>query len=452
MEIYFLGATGTVTGSKYLLSSGSTHILIDCGLFQGMKQLRLRNWDRLPIDLSALSAVVLTHAHIDHSGYLPLLVKQGYKGKVYCSSATRELCSILLPDSGRLQEEQAEYANRHKFSKHHPALPLYTQEDAELALQHLVAVDFMQDILIGDEVSMRLYPAGHIPGAASVELRDKQTSIIFSGDIGRPDDPIMNPPTPLHGADYLVLESTYGNRRHPAEDAQQLLGDIINRTAQRDGVVVIPAFAVGRTQMLLHYIRQLKDAGTIPDMPIYLNSPMAVNATDIFYRHYLEHRLSFEQCVAACNVAKIIRTTEESKALNRRTGPMVIIAGSGMATGGRVVHHLKAFAPDPKNTILFVGFQAEGTRGAVMMGGAKSIRIHGEDVPVLAQIESIDSLSAHADYAQILEWLKKMKKAPRQVFVTHGELQAATAMVQHIEEELHWPARVPEYMEIVELK
>lgn len=451
MELCFLGATGTVTGSKYLISSGSTRILVDCGLFQGLKQLRLRNWDSLPVDLSTLTAVVLTHAHIDHSGYLPLLVKRGYKGKVYCSSATRELCSILLPDSGRLQEEQAEYANRHEFSKHKPALPLYSQEDAELALPHLLAVDFQQDILIGGNVSMRMMPAGHIPGAASVELRDAKTSIIFSGDIGRPDDPIMKPPLPLEGADYLVLESTYGNRQHPAEDAQQLLGKIINQTVQREGVVVIPAFAVGRTQMLLHYIRLLKDAGTIPDLPIYLNSPMAVDATDIFYRHHLEHRLSFEQCVAACNVAKIIRSAEESKALNRRKGPMVIVAGSGMATGGRVVHHLKAFAPDPRNTILFAGFQAEGTRGAAMLSGAKTIRIHGEDVPVLAHIESIDSLSAHADYVQILEWLKKMKRAPRQVFVTHGELEAATAMVQHLDQQLHWPARAPEYMEIVQL-
>lgn len=451
MEIIFLGATGTVTGSKYLLSSGSTHVLIDCGLFQGLKSLRLRNWDRLPLDLASLSAVVLTHAHIDHSGYLPLLVKQGFKGKVYCSSATRELCSILLPDSGRLQEEQAEYANRHKISKHHPALPLYTQEDAELALQHLHAIDFEQEVMIGSDITFCLYPAGHIPGAASIVMRDSNTSIIFSGDLGRPDDPIMNPPTPLHGADYLVLESTYGNRKHPAQDALQLLGDIINRTAQREGVVVIPAFAVGRTQMLLHYLRLLKDAGTIPDIPTYLNSPMAVDATDIFYRHHLEHRLSFEQCVAACSVAKIVRTAEESKALNRRKGPMIIIAGSGMATGGRVVHHLKAFAPDPRNTILFAGFQAEGTRGAAMVGGAKSIPIHGEDVPVLAQIEAIDTLSAHADYAQIIEWLKSMKQVPRQVFVTHGEQEAATAMVQHIDEELHWPARVPEYMEIVQL-
>jgi metallo-beta-lactamase family protein len=451
MDICFLGATGTVTGSKYLVSSGSTHILVDCGLFQGLKQLRLRNWDRPPIDLSILSAVVLTHAHIDHSGYLPLLVKHGFNGRVYCSSATRDLCAVLLPDSGRLQEEQAEYANRHDFSKHHPALPLYTEEDAERALQHLVAVEFKQEVVLG-EMTMRLYPSGHIPGAASVELRDQHTSITFSGDIGRPDDPIMNPPTPLEGTDYLVLESTYGNRKHPPEDAQQLLGEIINRAVQRDGVVVIPAFAVGRTQMLLHYIRRLKDAGTISDVPIYLNSPMAVDATDIFYRHHLEHRLSLKECEAACGVAKIVRTAEESKALNRRKGPMVIIAGSGMATGGRVVHHLKAFASDPKNTILFAGFQAEGTRGAAMLNGAKSIRIHGEDVPVLAQIESIDSLSAHADYAQILEWLKKMKKAPRQVFVTHGEQEAANAMLRHIEEELHWPARVPEYMEIVQLK
>jgi metallo-beta-lactamase family protein len=450
MEIYFLGATGTVTGSKYLVSSGATHILVDCGLFQGLKQLRLRNWERLPVELSTLSAVVLTHAHIDHSGYLPLLVKHGFKGKVYCSSATRDLCAILLPDSGRLQEEQAEYANNHKFTKHHPALPLYTQEDAESALQCLVVVDFKKEILIGD-VRMRLSQAGHIPGAACVELRDPHTSILFSGDLGRPDDPIMNPPAQVEGADYLVLESTYGNRRHPAQDAQQVLGEIINRTAKRGGVVVIPAFAVGRTQMLLHYIRLLKDAGTISDLPIYLNSPMAVDATDIFYRHHSEHRLTLEQCEAACSVAKIIRTQEESRALNCRKGPMVIIAGSGMATGGRVVHHLKAFVSDPRNTIIFAGFQAEGTRGAAMVNGAKSIHIHGEEVPVLAQIESIDSLSAHADYAQIIAWLGKMKRAPRQVFVTHGEQEAAAAMVQHIEDELHWAARVPEYMEIVQL-
>jgi metallo-beta-lactamase family protein len=452
MEICFLGATGTVTGSKYLVSSDSTSILVDCGLFQGLKQLRLRNWDRLPVELSNLSAVILTHAHIDHSGYLPLLVKHGYKGKVYCSSATLELCAILLPDSGRLQEEQAEYANRHEFSKHKPALPLYTQEDAERCLQHLVAVEFEQDLLIGGNVTVRLFPAGHIPGAASVELRDEHTRLVFSGDIGRPDDPIMQPPMPLEGADYLVLESTYGNRQHDTRDVQELLGEIINRTVQRGGVLVIPAFAVGRSQMMLHYIRLLKDAGAIPDIPVYLNSPMAVDVTEIFYRHHQEHRLTLKQCEAACGVAKIIRTAEESKALNRRKGPMIIIAGSGMATGGRVVHHLKAFAPDQHNTILFAGFQAEGTRGAAMVNGAESIRIHGENVPVRAEIVALDSLSAHADYVQIVAWLKQMKQVPRQVFVTHGEQQAAAAMAKHVVDELHWPARVPEYMEIVQLK
>lgn len=451
MEISFLGATGTVTGSKYLVSTGSTKILVDCGLFQGLKQLRLRNWDRLPVDPASLSAVVLTHAHIDHSGYLPLLVKQGFRGPVYCSHATRDLCSILLPDSGHLQEEEAEYANRHEFSKHHPALPLYTEEDSERALQHMVALDFEHDLMIGGQVTLRLFPSGHIPGASCVSLYDGRTRLVFSGDLGRPNDPIMYPPTLPQGADYLVLESTYGNRKHATVDAQQALGEIISRTAQRGGVVIIPAFAVGRTQMLLYYIHQLKQEGTIPDVPVFLNSPMAVDATEIFYRHHLEHRLSPEDCAAVARVAKIVRTAEDSKRLNQRKGPMVIIAGSGMATGGRVVHHLKAFAPDPRNTILFAGFQAEGTRGAAMLNGADSIKIHGQYVPVRAQVESLDNLSAHADFAQILEWLAKMQQAPRQVFITHGEPAAAAAMAQHIEETLHWPARVPEYLETVQL-
>ncbi|HEY6095887.1 MAG TPA: MBL fold metallo-hydrolase [Gallionellaceae bacterium] len=451
MDICFLGATGTVTGSKYLVTSGDTRVLVDCGLFQGLKELRLRNWDRLPVDLSTLSAVILTHAHIDHCGYLPLLVKQGYRGRIYCSGATRELCAIVLPDAGRLQEEQAEYANQHDFSKHKPALPLYTQEDAERALHYLVPLDFYQDIRIGG-INMRLLPSGHIPGAASVELRDSQTCLAFSGDLGRPHDPIMKPPKVPEGADYLVLESTYGNRRHAEEAAQQVLGEVIRRTAARGGVVVIPAFAVGRSQMLLHFIRQLMDAKAIPDVPVYLNSPMAVDATRVFYQHHRELRLTLEQCEAACSVAKVVESAEESKALNHRRGPMVIIAGSGMATGGRVVHHLKAFAPDPRNTIVFAGFQAEGTRGAAMVGGARSIRIHGEEVPVQAEIVVMDSLSAHADYAETLDWLKQFRQAPRKVFVTHGEFEAAHAMARHVEETLHWPTQVPDYMEIVPLQ
>ncbi len=449
MQITFLGATGTVTGSKYLVSSNETKILIDCGLFQGLKALRLRNWDRLPVDIASINAVILTHAHIDHSGYLPILVKQGFRGRIYCSAATHELCSILLPDSGRLQEEQADYANRHGFSKHKPALPLYTEQDARHSLSFFVPVEFEQENVHGG-LRFVLYPSGHIPGAASVRIGNGNTRIAFSGDVGRPDDPIMKPPVVVQEADYLVVESTYGNRRHPEEDPRQMLGNIINKTIARKGAVIVPAFAVGRTQLLLHYIRQLKDDGTIPDIPVYLNSPMAVHATEIFYRHYQEHRLSLQQCEAACSVAMVVESADESMELNRRHGPMIVLAGSGMATGGRVVHHLKAFAPDARNTILFVGFQAEGTRGAAMLNGAQTIRIHGEDVPVRAEVSSIQSLSAHADYAQILDWMKLMKRAPRQVFVTHGEISAANAMVEHIEKTLHWPARVPEYMEIVE--
>lgn len=451
MDICFLGATGTVTGSKYLVTSGSTRILVDCGLFQGLKELRQRNWDRLPVDLSTLNAVVLTHAHIDHCGYLPLLVKQGYRGRVYCSGATRELCAIVLPDSGRLQEEQAEYANQHDFSKHKPALPLYTQEDAERSLQFLTPIDFYQPIQIGD-INMRLLPSGHIPGAAGIELRDAQKCLAFSGDLGRPHDPVMKPPKVPEGADYLVLESTYGNRRHADEEAQKVLGEVISRTAARGGVVVIPAFAVGRSQMLLHFIRQLKDAHAIPDVPVYLNSPMAVDATRVFYQHHRELRLTLQQCEEACSVAKVVESAEESKALNRRKGPMVIIAGSGMATGGRVVHHLKAFASDPRNTIMFAGFQAEGTRGAAMVNGAKSIRIHGEEVQVQAEIVAMDSLSAHADYVETLDWLKQFAKAPSKVFITHGEFEAAHAMAAHVEDALGWSTQVPEYMEIVQLK
>lgn len=451
MEICFLGATGTVTGSKYLVTSGNTQVLVDCGLFQGLKELRQRNWDHLPVELSSLTAVVLTHAHIDHCGYLPLLVKHGYRGKVYCSGATKELCEIVLPDSGRLQEEQAEYANRHEFSKHKPALPLYTQEDAEYCLRFLVPIDFYHPIQV-DEINLRLLPSGHIPGAASIELRDADTCLAFSGDLGRPHDPVMKAPKLPEGADYLVLESTYGNRRHAEEDAKQVLGEVISRTAARGGVVVIPAFAVGRSQMLLHFIRQLMDEQAIPDVPVYLNSPMAVDATRVFYQHHRELRLTQQQCEEACGIARVVESAEESKALNRRKGPMVIIAGSGMATGGRVVHHLKAFAPDPRNTILFAGFQAEGTRGAAMVNGATSIRIHGEEVPVQAEIVALDSLSAHADYIETLDWLKQFGQPPRKVFITHGEFEAAHALARHVEEALGWPTQVPDYMQLVQLK
>ncbi len=451
MKLQFLGATGTVTGSKYLVRHADSSVLVDCGLFQGFKQLRLRNWAALPVAASSIDAVILTHAHIDHSGYLPLLAKQGFKGKVYCSEATHELCSILLPDSGYLQEEEAAYANRHSLSKHHPALPLYTREDAVRCLRQFVPQPFGTDWSPASGLSANLAPSGHMLGSAFVRMDDGSRAILFSGDIGRPNDLILAAPTRVPGADYLVVESTYGNRLHEASDPLIKLGEVINRTAARGGVVVIPAFAVGRAQNLMYCIHLLKERGIIHNLPVYLNSPMAANATRIYHRHRNEHRLTPEQCDAMCHAATIVNTPDESRALNAKHGPMVIIAASGMATGGRVVHHLKAFAPDRRNTILFAGFQAGGTRGATIVGGATSVRIHGQDVPIRAEVASLDNLSAHADAAEIVQWMRGFSTVPRQTFITHGEPVAADAMRQRIERELGWFCRVPEYLESVSL-
>ena len=448
MQIQFLGATGTVTGSKYLVSAGAKKILIDCGLFQGFKQLRLRNWAQLPVDPRTIDAVILTHAHIDHSGYLPLLVKNGFRGKIFCSRATRDLCEILLPDSGHLQEEEARYANQKGFSKHHPALPLYTRGDAEQAVRFIKPVDFGHRIDLGSGVSFELSPSGHILGSAFISLRANDRLIVFSGDLGRPNDPIMRDPTAIEQADYLVIESTYGNRLHARDDPVKMLGEVLNRTFARGGVVVIPAFAVDRTQTLMYYMAQLKAARTIPpEVPVYLNSPMAVNVTRIFNQHHAEHRLSAEQCEAMFGALTIVNSVEESEALNRKTGPLVIISASGMATGGRVVHHIKAFAPDARNTILFAGFQAGGTRGAVMVAGAESVKIHGAYVPVKAEIAMLDNMSAHADYAETLDWLAHFRTPPRTTFITHGQPAAADALRMHVQERYGWRCHVPDYLE-----
>lgn len=451
MKLTFLGATGTVTGSKYLLELGSKRILIDCGLFQGLKQLRLKNRDKLSIDPASVDAVILTHAHIDHTGYLPLFVRNGFVGKVYCSFGTRDLCEILLPDSAHLQEEEARFANKYGFSKHSPALPLYTKEDAIKALDLFTPVDFEKDIDLGDGVTIRLSPNGHILGSAFVRIHDANTSILFSGDIGRPNDVLMKPPTQIKQADYMVLESTYGDRAHDKTDPKIKLAAVINRTISRGGKVIIPVFAVGRAQELLYYIHLLKAKGSIPDVPVYLNSPMAVDATEIFNRHRGEHRLSSGECEAMFHTAHMVNTVEQSKALNENRHPMIILAASGMATGGRVIHHLKAFAPNPNNTILFAGFQAAGTRGAAMLNGADSIKIHGEYIPVNAEVAMISNLSAHGDYLEILDWLRGFESAPKRVFITHGEPVAADAMRLHVEETLHWNTCVPDYLETVEL-
>lgn len=450
-KLTFLGGVGTVTGSKYLLEADTKRVLVDCGLFQGFKRLRLRNWKPLPVAPKAIDAVVLTHAHIDHSGYLPVLVKNGYSGRVFGTEATRDLCEILLPDSGHLQEREAEFANRHGFSKHKPALPLYTQREAEAALPHFQPEDFGKEIELGAGISARFLPAGHILGAAIIELRVNGQKVVFSGDLGRPGSATMVDPTPVGHADYLLVESTYGNRRHDTQDPEDVLADVITRTAARGGTVIVPSFAVGRAQTLLFHLQHLKAANRIPDLPVFLDSPMAVNASEIFCKHLKEHKLTAQQCRTTCNVADYVRPAEESKALDSNQMPKVIISASGMATGGRVLHHLRHFASDARNTILFAGFQAGGTRGAAMTGGAETVKIHGQYIPVRAEVANIHMLSAHADTDEILVWLGNFKSPPRMTFVVHGEPAASDALRLRIEEKLGWPCTVPEHRETVEL-
>ncbi len=446
MKIQFLGATGTVTGSKYLLESRGKKILIDCGLFQGLKELRLRNWSSLPVDPRSIDAVILTHAHLDHSGYIPLLVRNGFKGRIYCSPATKELCQLLLPDSGFIQEDDARRANKYSYSKHKPALALYTEEDANRSLEHFTTLEFDKTYHIDEKIFFKFRPAGHILGAAFVRIDDGNTSITFSGDVGRQDDPIMFKPAKLEDSDYIVVESTYGNRLHDSASLLDEIAEIVNKTSKRGGSVLIPSFAVGRAQSILYYIFKLKRSGRIPDLPVYVDSPMATSATEIFNKYHLEHKLNPKETQAVCDGAHYVKDREESKRVSASAMPSIIISASGMATGGRVLHHLKTMIGDYRNTILFAGFQAEGTRGRDLVLGAKTIRMHGEDFKVKAEIHCLDSASAHADYQEVLTWLRTMPGAPKQIFVTHGEPSSAAAMCEHIDRELMWKAVVPEYL------
>ncbi len=452
MNIQFIGGTGTVTGSKYLLNAEGQKILVDCGLFQGLKELRLRNWASLPLNPAEIKCLLLTHAHIDHTGYVPLLVKNGFRGKIYCSHGTWELCKILLPDSGYLQEEDANFVNRHGFSKHKPALPLYTLKEAEESLKYFHPLDFDAPCELAKDLSFTLFPAGHILGASMIQVKDKERALLFTGDLGRPNDLIMKPPRAVEQTDYLVLESTYGDRVHGAEDPKDEIAKVINRTAARGGVTIVPSFAVGRAQAVLYIIDQLKHEKKIPDIPVYLDSPMARDATDLYCAFGDEHRLSTKECTLMCRVAKIINTQDESKALDEKQIPKIIVTASGMATGGRVVHHLKAFVSDPRNTVLFVGYQAAGTRGEAMVNGVERIKMHGEMFPVRAEIVKQDSLSAHADSEEIMVWLKNFKHPPKEVFLTHGEPAQAEALRSKIIEILKWKCSIPQYLERVDLK
>ncbi len=459
-SIRFLGAAGTVTGSRFLVESGAARVLVDAGLFQGRKELRLRNRAPWPVDPASLGAVVLTHAHVDHTGALPLLVRDGFAGRAFCTPATRDLAGLLLPDSGRLQEEEARYANRKGYSKHAPnAKPLYSEEDAVAALPRLSPVAYRERREIAPGVALRFHRAGHILGSALVELElagKRPLRILFSGDLGRYGAPILPDPEPGLGADALVLESTYGGRRHPSEPPAEALRDEVLRAVKNGGALVVPAFAIGRTQEILFTLRALEQAAAIPPLPVFVDSPMAVDATPIFLAHREDHDTEMARMLAAggepLRTAHLTfaRSPEQSKAINDVRGPCVILSASGMATGGRVLHHLARRLPDPRTTVLLVGFQPAGTRGWSLQNGAATLRIHGEDVPVKARIASIAGFSAHADEDEISRWLATFPSPPGRTFLVHGEPPALEAARERTAR-LGWKVHVPAHLEQVRL-
>lgn len=449
MKLRFLGAAETVTGSRFLVETRGAKVLVDCGLFQGLKKLRERNRQPFPVPPSSIQSLILTHAHIDHSGYIPALVKLGFRGKIYCTDATFDLCSILLPDAGHLQEEEAEYANRRGFSKHKPALPLYTEEDARRCLKLFETIPFNAEFHPAKGLTARFSANGHILGSATVYLSDRKCRIAFSGDVGRPNDPVMRPPVPIEPCDYLVVESTYGDRRHTQEAPEALLAETVRHAAAKGGNVIIPTFAVGRAQTLLYLLHELMRKGDIPKLPVFLDSPMAIDATEIMCKHHILHRLPIQQCHAIRDMATYTRSVEESKAIAKLQHPKIILSASGMLTGGRVLHHLKQYLPNRNNVVLFAGYQAAGTRGAAMVAGAESIKIHGEYHPVRAKVVSLDGLSAHADYVEIADWLATLPQPPKQTFIVHGEPQAQDAFRLYLTDRFGWPVSIPEQGEQV---
>lgn len=451
MNITFLGGTGTVTGSKYFIESATTKILVDCGLYQGYKWLRARNREPLPLDLKSLDAIVLTHAHLDHSGFIPALYKQGFRGRVYTHQATISLCSILLPDSGHIQEDDAKFYGKHKISRHENPEPLYDKATAEACLSLFQAVEFDEQFSIGD-IDVMLQSAGHILGAASVILEADGKRIGFSGDVGRPDDMIMYPPKPLPPLDLLMLESTYGNRLHDKEDAFEQLAEIVNSTAKKGGVLLIPSFAVGRTEAVQHMLATLIKKELIPKLAVYLDSPMAINVFNIYCAHFDLNRLSNEQCHEMCDVASFTRTVDESKALADLIMPHIIIAGSGMATGGRILHHLKRLLGDYRTTVLFTGYLSGGTRGAKMLAGKSTVKIHGKWLPIKARIAVLHGLSGHGDYQDITQWLQDSQLHPKtKIRLVHGEPEASEAMRDHLMQNTRFDVDVANYHEILRL-
>lgn len=467
--IQFLGAAGTVTGSKHLINIGDLQVLVDCGLFQGIKQWRERNWQPLPIPASEIDAVILTHAHLDHSGWIPRLIKQGFRGKIYASPATIDLCGILLPDSGHLQEEDAAHYNLNKSSKHHPALPLYTLQEAQAALKYFAPLPFEQIQQLSSSFTFRFVPAAHITGSSMAEitvtLNGTPTRLLFTGDIGRVSDQEISPgkiqhrgPTEGEATDILVMESTYGNRLHPTSDVRPEIAKLISDTVARGGTVVIPAFAVERTQKLLFILKELMEAGKIPRVPVHIDSPMAIEAIEIFLKHSEDYTPETRDLIARYGSPLqwqgffFDQKQEDSRKLNDATYPMIIISSSGMVTGGRIVHHLIHRISDPKNTVIFIGFQSPGTRGALIKSGASSIKMFGEDVRVRAHIAALEQFSDHADTPELLHWLKTFTHRPSQTYLVHGEPSAATALRDAITQNLGWKVDVAQWLQKVEIE
>ncbi|HEX3351857.1 MAG TPA: MBL fold metallo-hydrolase [Terriglobales bacterium] len=474
--IQFLGAAGTVTGSKHLINTSSTsdgkagfQALIDCGMFQGAKEWRERNWQPMPVPANAIDAVILTHAHLDHCGWIPRLVREGFRGPIYATPSTIDLCGIILPDSGHLQEEDANFYNRHQKSKHHPALPLYTLAEAEASLQYFRPVQFEESRQLSPEVAFRFVPAAHILGSSMVELtlssNGQSRRLLFTGDIGRVRDNQVSPgkvvrsgPTEGESAGVLVMESTYGNRQHPTDDPRPRLAEIIRQTVQRGGSVVVPAFAVERTQKFLFILKEMMESGQLPRIPVFCDSPMAIKAVEVFLKHREE--CSDETCRLIAQYGSPLQwpgftfalTAEESKKINGSNYPCIIVSSSGMATGGRILHHLMQRLPDPKNTVIFIGFQAPGTRGFTIKSGAPEVRIFGETVPIRAQIAMFEQFSDHADTPELLEWLRTFSSQPGVTYLVHGEPAASSQLREAMIKALGWNVQVAEWMQKVDVK
>jgi metallo-beta-lactamase family protein len=459
-KLTFLGAAGCVTGSKYLVEANGKRLLVDCGLFQGTSELKQRNWAALPIPAETIDWLVLTHAHLDHTGWIPRIIEQGFKGPIYSNAATRELCGILLPDSGHLQEEDAAHAQRKGYSKHKPALPLYTEDQARQALTHFVENPRTGPFTISPEFTVRQHDAGHILGSASLELTinegAKKTVVLFSGDVGRYGQPILKSPEPPVQADVLLCETTYGDRDHPSTSPYDEMADVVNRVVKRGGVIVIPAFAVDRSQLIMYVLRKLEDTGRIPHVPVYLDSPMAISATDLYLKHHEDHGTQFDQEENSGDPLDVheihmTRTADDSKKINDVKDPCIIISASGMATGGRVLHHLIQRLPDARNAVLLCGFQAEGTGGRALEDGAKTLRIMGQTVPVVAEIVDMKQFSAHAGQSELVRWISGFAAPPKQTFLVHGEPAAATAFQKVLNARPGWRSNVAEYLQTVDL-